>query len=332
MTEKNDFCLWIVPPRSGKVKKVRFSARILASLLAVVSVGALIFTFVASDYSRVQLLRLKNYLVLKQVIAERDSLASNNDELRSKVDSLENIHSRSIDREKAIKSRIDELASILNSLPYKEVIGKDKEGAEKGLGGDGVGGLELDCDHGECSNLPLNRDEVGPTIEPSSFGRSSSKGEEDLLKLLDYYVEMLRTLPFGAPVEGYINSGFGYRMSPFGGGVRMHQGVDFSLSSGTKIRSTADGIIQTVSRDSTYGLRIDILHKRGVLTRYAHLSQVQVREGQEVSRGDVIGLVGSTGRSTGPHLHYEVRIGGEARNPLRFIELAEKLSRSIHFG
>ena len=130
--------------------------------------------------------------------------------------------------------------------------------------------------------------------------------------------------PFAMPVKGSFRwtSGFGYRRDPKGAGTRMHEGTDMAGAYGLPIHATADGVVIHAGWDSGYGRLVKIKHDFGIETRYAHLSQIRVDVGQRVSRGDRIGDMGNSGRSTGTHLHYEVRIGGKAVNPMTFIKAA----------
>jgi murein DD-endopeptidase MepM/ murein hydrolase activator NlpD len=130
--------------------------------------------------------------------------------------------------------------------------------------------------------------------------------------------------PFAMPVQGgfRFTSGFGYRRDPKGAGNRMHEGTDLAGAYGTPVHATADGVVVYATWDSGYGRLIKIQHEFGIETRYAHLSQIRVEVGQRVSRGDRIGDMGNSGRSTGTHLHYEVRFGGKAVNPMTFIKAA----------
>ena len=122
------------------------------------------------------------------------------------------------------------------------------------------------------------------------------------------------------PVDGRLMSGFAQRTDPFSGEGAFHKGVDISAATGTPVRSTADGIvIQAEPVAGGYGRLVRIDHGGDVQTYYAHLSHISVREGQEVRRGDIVGMVGSTGRVTAPHLHYEVRLGGAPVNPYRYL-------------
>lgn len=132
------------------------------------------------------------------------------------------------------------------------------------------------------------------------------------LTIEDY---MLDHTPSITPAEGYLTSGFGYRIDPFLHCIKMHTGVDIANEPGTPIMASADGVVSFTGYLSGYGLTIKIDHGNEIETLYGHLSGFYVQEGQSVLRGDVIGTMGNTGRSTGPHLHYEVRVAGRPINP-----------------
>ena len=112
------------------------------------------------------------------------------------------------------------------------------------------------------------------------------------------------------------SSGYGYRMHPILGSVRFHSGIDLARPTGTRVLAATGGVVARTGWAAGYGLMVTINHGSGIETRYAHLSGVAVSPGQRIATGDLIGLVGSTGRSTGPHLHYEVRRNGRAISPL----------------
>ncbi len=133
--------------------------------------------------------------------------------------------------------------------------------------------------------------------------------------------------PFAMPIKSSFRftSPFGYRRDPKGAGTRMHEGTDFAAAHGTPIYATADGVVVHADWDSGYGRAVRIQHAFGIETLYAHMSQIRVTKGQRVSRGDRIGDMGSSGRSTGTHLHYEVRIGGKPVNPMTFIKAASNV-------
>ena len=115
-----------------------------------------------------------------------------------------------------------------------------------------------------------------------------------------------------------MSSGYGYRRDPVYGSTKFHAGLDFAAKSGTPVYATGDGTVEPADRRSGYGNCIDISHGYNYVTRYAHLSEILVKAGDAVKRGDLIGRVGSTGKSTGPHLHYEVRFKDEPQNPVNY--------------
>jgi murein DD-endopeptidase MepM/ murein hydrolase activator NlpD len=150
-----------------------------------------------------------------------------------------------------------------------------------------------------------------------------SKSLDDILKLADAKSDFLAAIPAIQPVRNenlkHMASGFGYRTDPFTKVKKMHEGMDFTAKTGTPIYATGDGMVTRADNSASgYGNHIVIRHGFGYETLYAHLSKYKSRAGQRVKRGDIIGYVGSTGRSEAPHLHYEVHKDGKVVNPLNF--------------
>ncbi len=131
-------------------------------------------------------------------------------------------------------------------------------------------------------------------------------------------------VPFAQPVHASVRrtSGFGYRRDPIRGGTRLHAGMDWAGAYGTPIYASADGVVSHAGWQSGYGRLVKIDHAFGIETRFAHLSKITVKVGQRVSRGDLIGGMGNSGRSTGTHLHYEVRVNDDPVNPMTYIKAA----------
>ena len=167
-------------------------------------------------------------------------------------------------------------------------------------------------------------------IALSTRGELPSKATERANRLLDQmdrlnlYRIAAQAAPFAIPVKSSyrFTSGYGYRRDPKTGGRRMHSGVDFAGPVGTPLYATADGVVTHAGWLSGYGRLVKIKHEFGIETRYAHMSKIRVKVGQRVSRGERIGDMGASGRVTGPHLHYEVRVGGKAVNPMIYIKAA----------
>lgn len=152
------------------------------------------------------------------------------------------------------------------------------------------------------------------------------------LTRMNLLYEVIDTLPLSVPMntDYKITSGFGMRIDPFRKRLARHTGIDFSGPTGAKVYSTSDGVVKEAGRRGAYGISIEIDHPLGLSTLYGHLSRVLVKEGQYVRKGDVIGIQGSTGRSTGAHLHYEVRYNGAKLNPAPFLKAGEKAGETQH--
>lgn len=142
----------------------------------------------------------------------------------------------------------------------------------------------------------------------------------EIVEILEKKKQIRGSTPSIRPLKGgYLSSRFGRRMDPFTGRISYHRGLDYHARTGTPVMSTADGIVTMAKKKGSFGLAIEVNHGNGFKTRYAHLSRMLVKRGQRVKRGDIIGLVGNTGLSTGSHLHYEVIFRKAHRNPLQYI-------------
>jgi len=136
---------------------------------------------------------------------------------------------------------------------------------------------------------------------------------------IDRQQRLAAAVPSIWPAKGWLTGRFGGRSDPFTGESAFHQGLDISASKGQPVYATADGTVQTAVYDGEYGNLIVVKHDFGMTTRYGHLSAFKAKTGQSVKRGEVIGYVGSTGRATGPHLHYEILVSGKLLNPLQLL-------------
>ena len=136
------------------------------------------------------------------------------------------------------------------------------------------------------------------------------------------------SVPSRTPIDGFrLTSTFGMREHPVLGGIRMHKGLDMAAPIGTPVHAAADGVVERADWSNGYGLLVEIDHGGSLETRYGHMSRLAVAAGQHVHKGDVVGYVGMTGRTTGPHLHYEVRVAGEAVNPTPYLQGGEMTAR-----
>jgi murein DD-endopeptidase MepM/ murein hydrolase activator NlpD len=160
--------------------------------------------------------------------------------------------------------------------------------------------------------------------ELDKLSMSFKKQSEQLSLLGDVYLvknSITSAIPQGKPVlNGWISSGYGYRTDPFSGKKTMHRGIDFAGRSGSKILAVADGIVSWTGTRNGYGKMIDIDHGNGYISRYAHNKKLIVLVGARIKKGDPIALMGSTGRSTGPHVHFEILRDGKVLNPYNFVQ------------
>jgi murein DD-endopeptidase MepM/ murein hydrolase activator NlpD len=171
--------------------------------------------------------------------------------------------------------------------------------------------------------LPLQRPTLRQLGEAIDQLDALADQHADLLTFVESRLFESRMLslmvPNGKPVDGPVSSGFGFREDPFTGRTALHSGLDFPADTGTPIKAAAGGMVVTSERHAAYGHMVEVDHGNGLVTRYAHASRLLARVGDLVRRGQVIAEVGSTGRSTGPHLHFEVLLNGRHQNPSKFL-------------
>ncbi|MBZ9670996.1 M23 family metallopeptidase [Mesorhizobium sp. B2-1-8] len=188
-------------------------------------------------------------------------------------------------------------------------------------------GLPVDSDFGK------NENDVGGPLIPlnaSMIFDSKVKELDEALDTLDQLKKEARRLPLANPAPGHpVTSPFGVRTDPILGTAALHSGMDFRAPIGMAARVTAPGIVTKAGWNGGYGRMVEVDHGNGFATRYGHLSEIDVTVGEKVDAGATIGKTGSSGRSTGPHLHYEVRHNGEAIDPLRFLTVGKKVAQYL---
>jgi len=212
-------------------------------------------------------------------------------------------------RYEATLAKMDDQLSAVESMAGKlaKAVGLKDLPSERPSGGAGAAlASRVDVFVEESSALQKRMENLD-----SSFDRLEQAWGERL--------KVLASTPSLAPVSGFFSDGFGWRRDPIDGSREFHKGVDIVAPTGTPVRASADGLVTAAGRMAGYGSMIHLVHGFGLGTRYGHLSRVMVSPGQRVKRGDVIGLVGSSGRSTGPHLHYEVFRTGVQVDPRKYL-------------
>lgn len=175
----------------------------------------------------------------------------------------------------------------------------------------------------------------GPFVEPQNANGSIFENSMNDLDVALNRLEIMRStageLPFGNPAPGRnITSRFGNRMDPFLGRPALHAGIDFQAETGANVRSTGAGTVTVAANSGGYGNMVEVDHGQGITTRYGHMSAILVKVGDTIEAGDIVGRAGSTGRSTGPHVHYEVRRNDSPIDPMRFLSAGVKLQSYLN--
>ncbi len=194
---------------------------------------------------------------------------------------------------------------------------------------------DLGIDAGKAPAGPLTTGSVGGPFVPASVDANAFQKQIYRINTarthVDRLTQTLAAVPVRKPIFGEIDmsSPFGMRMDPFMKGPAIHTGIDMRGDAGDPVRATATGTVTTAGWNGGYGKMVEIDHGNGLATRYGHLSAIDVTLGQKVRIGQIVGKIGSTGRSTGPHLHYETRIDGEAVNPEKFLRAGLRLGTNL---
>jgi murein DD-endopeptidase MepM/ murein hydrolase activator NlpD len=291
------FTLMIAPGASGVTRQWRVSKGtlyILGTAVAVVGLANLFFgaSYLEKKISEDEYNRLRT---------ENAELTQRYERMRWELSDMSERYDDLVNKEIAIRQMFD--------LP--EI---DPEQRLLGVGGPEAGAPEIDSRVDELayqSAVELDRLNRLARFEVDKF--------DEVLEGLSEKKRKLDHMPTIMPTEGWLSRGFGMKPNPFTGTSQMHRGLDLANHRGTKVIATGDGKIKSARRNGGMGKMVEINHGFGYVTRYGHLDKIMVKPGQKVKRGDVIGLMGSTGYSTGPHLHYEVVKNGKSQNPFNHI-------------
>lgn len=289
--------LIFVPHARAKFRKWRFStsqALLVIAPLALVTIGGIVAIglWLSASFDRQQ---------LDQIEQENAELRSVNSRFENSIQDLEN-------KLQDYQARIHKLAIVAGVSDLTPTT-------EPGLGG--------------VDRLPMRPTAAeGASTDDPRFGNledlaGQAQSIEQSMSLLQQSFDdrrlRLSNMPTIAPVKGIVTSGFGNRRDPFTGRLSFHEGLDIVAPTGKEVHATGDGIVTKAGMESGYGRVVYVSHGFGVTSVFGHLSGFKVEQGQKVKRGQVVGFVGSSGRSTGNHLHYEVRLDGQSTNPQAYI-------------
>ena len=294
------FTVIVVSDHSQAVRKFRVPRKWLVNA-----------AYAAAGATLVALLTIGHYFALLGASSENSVLKEENAQLRSQIllvqEKVAHI-SATLDRVERFDAKLRTAVTQLQDPERNLAIGP-------------VGNAETES----AIPGPAPAAEANLSALPGKIGSlesEASRQEQSLRELQEYFDDqrsLLASTPSIWPTRGWVTSDFGTRMDPYTAERRMHQGLDIATPHGQPVYSPSDGTVVFSGTEGGYGKVLVIDHGYGVKTRYGHLSEILVHLGDRVGRGDKIALVGNTGRSTGPHLHYEVRVNGIPENPRKFI-------------
>jgi murein DD-endopeptidase MepM/ murein hydrolase activator NlpD len=285
------YTLIVVPHAKARFRKLHIPVRLAKWVMGGAGVLSLALLGV-----------LVHYVVISVQVSELKRLRSENLALSTKAHAYEESATK-------LQAKLLTLQSMVTKLGV--MAGLEKTLPDPTIGG--VGGLS-------------GFETKAPSLDVALSMKTMEKTTEELTQksshLQEFYQDqklVLASTPSIWPVRGYLASGFGNRIDPFTGQPDFHPGLDISTPIGTKVQAPADGVVVSTGIKGSYGNAIVIDHGYGIMTRYGHLQSFNVKPGQRVRRGDIIGFVGQTGRATAPHLHYEVWVRDQNQNPVHYI-------------
>jgi murein DD-endopeptidase MepM/ murein hydrolase activator NlpD len=294
------YTVMIMSDPTAKVRKIKVPAfapvQLISAGFAILLITTLLSVYFVSDYVR-----------MKGQLKELNSLRKENTVQRFQLQAFNNnldIIKREIGSLKNFDHKLRVMADLEETPDSNTLLG--------------VGGPEK-MDLPPAYQTDLSKQIVN---DLNDLKETTARQEISYQELIDFFADqksMLASTPSIWPVRGWVTSGFGKRIDPFTGYPKMHEGLDIATRVGTPVISPCDGIVTRVVRDYGYGKMLEINNGHGIITRFGHNSKIVVKVGDRVKRGDLISYVGNTGRSTGPHLHYEVRVNGVPVNPKKYI-------------
>jgi murein DD-endopeptidase MepM/ murein hydrolase activator NlpD len=294
---KKFFSVIIVPHSKTNFKTLTFSKKAMKILIGGAAAGLLVLLFILTDYFSMSYIRAK-YKKLSHESAEQKEKIANYEisiqQLKTAIASYENYAKK---------------LNIMMGFKSADVIK-----GEPGIGSGGPGPGESEEPAPDPQSISL-----GAIQNLTRKAESVEKNLGSLVSIVESQAAKLSTTPSIWPAQGWVSSPMGYRIDSFTGKMAFHRGLDIATNPGNPVVATADGTVLEANFDKFFGNTVVLSHGNGLVTQYGHMIRSIVKPGQKVKRGDQIGFVGKTGKASGPHLHYEVRINGKAVNPYNYI-------------
>jgi murein DD-endopeptidase MepM/ murein hydrolase activator NlpD len=291
------------------VKHITVSGTFIFCLSFFIFISLVSFGFLLYDYVTAKQIAVNAYLIERKNSVQQEEIFEQRKQIQSLADKIEALRTKLISLKK-FEKKIRVIANIEKT---------DEQNDFSGVGGSNPELFDTRIQVTKKHNSLIR--EMHEQLEEFDHAAEIQKNDFALLaEKLEHQQNILASTPAIRPIaEGWISSKFGYRISPFTGRKELHKGIDFATRKGDPIFATADGIVIFSGSKGLLGKAIIIDHGHGMSTRYGHACKILKKRGDRVKKGDIIALVGSTGRSTGPHVHYEVRLNGIPVNPEKFV-------------
>jgi murein DD-endopeptidase MepM/ murein hydrolase activator NlpD len=298
---RKNWTFLIIPECTSRVKQFKFPKLWFHFAVCFFIIALIGTSYIFYDYYRMKIFLPTSNMLQNEIQNQRSQIQAFSEEI--------NILKQDMLKLKRLDEKIRVIANIENPRDKKTMFG---------IGGS----LPDDLD----ASLPLTKKhnalvrEMHEQLEHLKMASNMQmKSFQELILSLESQKSLLAATPSIRPAVGWISSVFGYRTSPFTGQREFHKGLDIAARTGTPVIAPASGVVTFVGKKGPYGLVAVINHGHGVVTRYGHLKKCMTKIGDRVKRGDKIALIGNSGRSTGPHLHYEVNVNGIPVNPKKYI-------------
>ncbi len=305
---KSRIKIWVHSGNSSKIREISVRKSFLLSSIILCLACAGTLSYVGYDYYLLKQADRHNATLLETIASQKTELGEQRRQIQMFAGEIQ-----------GLKEQITKLVELENQV--RLIADIDKSGRSSGLWGiGGVSKNDLDQEISlDAHHNALIREMHDQVKQIKSVADQEKLDFNELIDKLTKKKNLLASSPSIRPVSGIITSSFGYRKSPFTGRKTFHSGLDISNRMGTEIVSTAAGKVVFAGRKTGYGKVVIIDHGYGKATKYAHLKDILVHRNQQVKCGEKIATLGNTGRSTGPHLHYEVLVNGTPVNPLKYI-------------
>ena len=306
MLRKRYYILFVARDEDGQIRKIPLPLHYAYGFVAAALVGAFTIVGLAGSYTRM-LLKTESF---NQVRQDRENLRKDYKQMAQIA------HDRDV-QVASLGALANEVASLYGLKQNKLVAAKAAPAASAAAAP--TPATLAQADNANPQQVKQSIDELYALRSQALSGRVSRALEGGLTPGFSGDWTLLADAPSMWPLEGPVTSSFGEREDPFNGEGAFHSGIDISASYGSPVRATADGDVSDAQMGSGYGREVVLKHGHDVTTLYGHLSAIAVLPGQHVTQGQVIGYVGQTGRATGPHLHYEVRVHNVPVNPHKYM-------------